>query len=609
MKRFFQKNLYYVIAFLGAIIPRIFLNIFAYPVRTVSDEISTISNGAFLAGYDWSSVLGTAGYYGSGMTLLFAPIIRLIDNPIWMYRIMLICESFLYGIIAIICCYIIRKIFGIKDEKYCCLVSIACSYVVAVRTMIVYNEHMLMLLSWIFILIILQAGKNLLEGRSNVKLTVMCVGVLVYSITVHTRAVIFWGAVIVAIVLGKMIYKKYLFSIPVLVILGGILSFFANQFNNYMKENLWLKNDIDILRNETVSSEPIVEILRPRTWHAWGNIIFGQVQTINVLMGGIFLAVIVLVVTLTLKNIQLNKLMFKLENQEEGLIIIVGWFCFSAIGVTILGQIASWGVWATDGMSLGLPSPSYGIKAFTYIRYFAIYCGPLAMLFFVWCYKQRKWFERKFKMILLLFFQIEVYWFCAVIPYIYQNGTLTEVYIPFAFWNEGKEIDVKLFLPASLICLGLMLIFYQCYKKKRIYYPVMVTIFILIFQYVYNAKVYDYNNQKRSYDLANTGYQLIEQIETETTVPHDIYVNDGSGKQDHQSFMIYQFLLKDYHIIPGISDVNLEETITFSNCILDNGEELFENGYKMAQLDENEYIYVKGKDLQGGFERIGVIWE
>lgn len=608
MKSFFKKYIYWIGVFLGATIPRIILILFAYPVRTISDEISTISNGALWAGFDWSDVLSNAGYYGSGMIVLFTPIIRFVDNPILMYRLILLCESLLYGMGAIICFYILRKLFNINNEKYCCLVSIACSYVVAVRTMIVYNEHMLTFLSWVFILIILLACKNEYNKRLKCKLSIICVIFLSYSLTVHTRAIIFWGAVAIAIIIGYFLYRRWILSVPILICIGGPLYFLVQRYNDFMKENLWLKNGDHQLRNEAVTSSPLIELFRPRTWHAWGNIFFGQIQTINVLVGGIFLATLVLIVTLSVRYIRLRQV----KHQNEitiGFTIIVGWFCLSAIIVTILGQVASWGIWATDGMSLGIPSSSYGIKAFTYIRYFAIYCGPLVMIFFAWCYYHKKWFQQSFKTILLIFIELQIYWFCAIIPYIYQNNTLTEVYIPFALWNENREIDIRLFLPASIVCIIIMFAFYVCSKKEKIFVPVILTIGILLFQYYYNGIIYDYNNSIRSYNIANAGYELINDLTDYQDVPNDIYVYDATEKEDHQNYMMYQILLKKYHIVPGLPSMEENEAIIFSNGLLVNEEELTQCGYSRTQLDENEFVYVKGDKLQETMSLMGFTME
>lgn len=607
MKRFWGRYKYQFTLFFIAVVPRIILNIFAYPVRTGSDEIATISNGAFFAGYDWSEVVSHAGYYGSGMTILFSPLIRFIKDSVWLYRTMLICESVFYGISALICNYIMLKIIGIKDKKYCCLVSGVCTYVVAVRTMVVYNEHLLQLLVWLLVLVILKACKNLSCNKRTIKNTVICVLIIVYAQIVHTRAIIFWIALFMVILVGRVVYKKWILSLPLLCTAGLLGRVVSTKFIEFMKSSIWLKQGEESLRNSAIETASIIDVLSPRTWHAWGNIILGQINTINILTCGIFLVTII--AFFSLFRIQISewkqRKIFKYREQNcHKLMLILGTFSFTGIVVTILGQVFSWGIWATDGMSLGIPSYSYGLKGFTYIRYFVIYCGPLIMMFFAWIYLKRDWFRKWFKTIFITFILLQLYWFMAIIPYIYKNGTLTEVFIPFSLWNESREIGISLFLPASIICCILLITFYFLYKKKKIYLPLIIVGMVLIFQYIYNGIVYDYNNSLKTYSLADSGYDLIQKMEKQIELPEDIYVFDGSGKEDHQNFYIYQFLLKEYHIIPKLPKESNDDLIVFSDQVLE--EEMLKMGYQYAQLDDNEYIYIKGKVLQEIVENCGV---
>ena len=608
MKKIVQKYNYQIWAFLIAVIPRMILSLFAYPIRTMSDELGTISNGAFLAGLDWSAVASESGYYGSGLSLFFAPFIRYIDDPVLLYRVMLLVICLLYGIVALICFYIMRNIMGMKDNKYCCLVSVTCTYVVAVRAMVVYNEHMLTVISWMIALLLLKAYQMVSTGKSNIKVTIMITSILAYALIVHTRSVIFIASVLAVVLFVRLYYKKWLLSMPVFLFEGILLGGAARYFNAYMKENIWVNAGTESIRNAEIQTSGVMELLQPRTWHAWGNIILGQIQTINVLTCGVFLFSCVLFICLLwkcIRNYKLKKL-HNLRLGREGYTFTVGIFCLVGVGITILGQIATWGVWATDGMSLGLPSPSYGIKAFTYIRYFIIFCGPMVMMFFVWIHDQKDWFGKHIKILFAIFAGIQFYWFCAVIPYIYKNGSLIEVFIPFSLWNATRGLGIGVFLPATFVCLLVMVGFWWCYKKGKIYIPVIVVGVLLMFQYFYNGVIWDYSNSEKNYVKSDAGYRLIEQLEEICDLPNDIYVYDESGMSDHQNYFIYQFMLKEYQVIPGVPESETTEAIIFSNTILSDEQFIVNEGYEMSQLDNNEYVYVKGKPLQEAMEKCGI---
>ena len=88
-------------------------------------------------------------------------------------------------------------------------------------------------------------------------------------------------------------------------------------------------------------------------------------------------------------------------------------------------------------------------------------------------------------------------------------------------------------------------------------------------------------------------------------LPNDIYVYDSTEKEDHQNYMMYQFLLKKYHIVPGLPSMEEAEAIVFSNGLLTNDEELIQSGYRCTQLDENEFVYIKGDKLQETMDHLG----
>ena len=61
-----KVNRYQFITFLVAFVPRVVCTFYSDLIRTISDEVATISAGAYFAGLDWSAVISKAGYYGGG---------------------------------------------------------------------------------------------------------------------------------------------------------------------------------------------------------------------------------------------------------------------------------------------------------------------------------------------------------------------------------------------------------------------------------------------------------------------------------------------------------------------------------------------------------------
>ena len=144
----------YIWAFLIAFLPRLFWSLQAIPLRTVSDELSTMNGAVFFSSQNWNAVVSKAGYYGFGMSILATPLMQWIKDPVILYRTLLVCTGVLESVAAVICFYLIKRVFGITDEKKALLMTATISYVTVVRTTVFYNEHMLMLISWCICLVL-----------------------------------------------------------------------------------------------------------------------------------------------------------------------------------------------------------------------------------------------------------------------------------------------------------------------------------------------------------------------------------------------------------------------------------------------------------------------
>lgn len=157
MQRWKNKNIEeYWLVFILAVLPKIILALQAFPLKTFSDEVATIASAASLAGYDWSAVVSHAGYYGAGFFWIFAPVFRVTDNPVIIYRVILIGCSLVQACIAPICYYLMNQYFHISDKRYGFIGSIACSYLVMTRATLLFNEHILVLLIWVIALLLLK---------------------------------------------------------------------------------------------------------------------------------------------------------------------------------------------------------------------------------------------------------------------------------------------------------------------------------------------------------------------------------------------------------------------------------------------------------------------
>lgn len=110
---------------------------------------------------------------------------------------------------------------------------------------------------------------------------------------------------------------------------------------------------------------------------------------------------------------------------------------------------------------------------------------------------------------------------------------------------------------------------------------------LLLYQYWYNDYYIDKPVEEDNYTMVDASYEWAKNVEE---LPEEIYVIDTQERDDHNSYYMFQFFLYDKKIIPRLPDEQLEDAVVFSNSRLD-----YLDGYQGHRLDDNEYVYVKGK--------------
>lgn len=570
--------------FLVAWIPRVILCMQTVPVRTLSDELATISGAAYFAGLDWSAVISNAGYYGSGFSALFAPLFLLTDNPFVIYKGMLIGASVFQALIAPISFHLFHKYFKIKSYAFLIPAALACSFMVVTRTTIFYNEHILIFISWLVAwLLCILAGTN--EKKKKRIYTLLLLLVLGYGLTIHTRALTYWIALVVLIAFYGWIYRKWLVSPGVCLIGGGISYLLGQEFIQLVQQAIWRAGEQPI-RNEQVVISPPTDLFSLDTWQAWFSIVFGQLNTISAVTGGFILLAIALAFWVIWKGL--------VKRQGDPLYVTVLVFFTMCCGATIFAQSFSWLNGVMGGIAEGYGTKAYGMKAVTYVRYFGPYVGPVFLCGLAALYHGREKIRPFLKASMVIYAGLTVFWVVLILPYIQNSFTTMEAYMPFAFSQRG-EADMGKYLLATgiplMVFIGLAV---GMYKRKWRAVPVVLAIF-LFYQYAYNAYYYDAVCADNSMKLANGGYTFVKKMEREgEELPEKIYVVDRREKKDHFTYYEYQILLNRYQIQPGVPEES-EEAMVF--CNRKNDEELLESGYVFTRLDKNEYLYVKGEAL------------
>ncbi len=576
-----------LLCLLIAIIPRGILISDTLPLRTVSDEIATISGAAYLAGYDWSEVVSHAGYYGQGFYSLFFWVYRLSDNPIVIYHSLLWISVFFQTSIIPIIYYILRRYFNITNNCLIAVIALIGSYLTTTRVDITYNENILVVLCWWIVFLLFKWIHAETLFKRNIYL--ILIGILMgWGITIHIRILVF----IFAMILAAIFYKLYFSSSRIhMMIFLAIPSFVVPSFFvvEKVKNVLWKAGESSQeLRNASVKLSTKAELFESTTWKTFFNIIFGQINTITIFSCGLFVIAIISILLYLLKK-QEEK-----QTLEYKQIFLISTTLILAIGGTIFAQSISWMDGAYNGLAReGTDADIYGYKAFTYIRYFGIYVSPLIILGISILAKQLVNVRDCMKVSWILILGLQIYWLLFIQKYISSNIHAREVFIVFSKWERYKEISGSLYLYGVHFIIIFSLLGYLLSRKNKFHIVLICSCFILVYEYMYAGYKQDVTIQKQNYEYIDESYAFFENISVERG--NELYYIDVSDATDHNTYYLVQIYLPKYKIVPVTLDFEKEDAIIISNG--KNYIDCLKNThYIYIQLDDMEHVFVLGKD-------------
>ena len=610
-----------LLLFLIAMVPRLIL-IFtmAESLRTPMDEMSTMSAGAYMAGLDWTRSTQFGNHYcGGGMTILMAPIFKLISEPMALYRACLVFCAAVQSLVAPVAYRILRNYLGIQKKPYLYPASLAAAFLMVNRALVVYNEHMLVLVSWLIALVLCrlvrEAGKEKPDRRIQAGFSVLLMALLSYSLTLHTRAKTFWIALVLLILLYYLLYKKWLVAkLPAL--LSGIAGYWlAGRFIYWSKTALWLWHEGVELKNTAVKLNLSKELLTsPVSWQGWFSTVIGQVHTSVIFTGGFSAIAITLLVIYICSNgkdifVKRKRPVTESPGQLEvkPYLLVLATFFMMCIGATILAQSITW-LFRVQEALLESPygSGAYGYKAFTYFRYYGAYMGPFFLAAMGYLYHYRIYLKKYLPAVFAVFAGMQLLFLCVVLPHISKSMVAAEVYWPFGLHKSFDDpMRCRVYLMGVLVCcLAFLVMFFCLYRGKRIL-PVAVLLALLVYQYAYNGMYYDGANMERYSAKAKAGCELVLGMEEAGyELPEELYLTGYRMSQSQKPLYTYQFRLNRHRLLPGEPETSVEEAVVF--CGKQNYKKLLKAGYKCAVLDEDECVYVKGERYLSMMEEYGL---
>lgn len=591
MEKDSRKNYrkYSLLAFLAAFLPRVLIACNMIPLRTLSDELCTVGSAAFLAGCDWSEIISHGGYYGFGYYFIFFPLFWLTDNPFLIYRIILIFNCLLQALIAPISFYIQDKFFGIKSMPDKAFISTICSYLVVTRATIMYNEHMLILIAWIILLLLCLLMNDFENHDMSKRRFHSCLlGIVIsYSLTVHTRAIVNIFAAVLIIIMIRLIAGKYIVSNFFWGVMGSAC-IIANYVIKIVKNRLWLSV---ASRNAEISINLDYNWHNENTWKAVFSIWLGQISTATIFSCGI------VAITLITGSIYFVRFL-KNTNKANLYIIVVMSFSLICMGsATLYQSIGSWMHGVAEGFSQNITNNYYSYKALTYVRYMGPYISPLSLCGICLLYLDI-WQLRRIRKFLLVFWAIVLLYVAKIVlPFLPKNSNANEVFIPLSFSHWTEKPNVYVYFCGFAVAFVFIFIYLVCNSLKRFKLALGAVLIVLLHQYGYNAFCYDKEVSEYQYRKVEHMYAFFEDIEDilQSEGIDELYVIEISKNNDHQIYYNCQFYFNRYTVHIELPLADLEEGIVFCNTEIPDLES--KANIKCYKLDDDEFAYVIGEEL------------
>lgn len=606
MKNKVPRRDYFLVFFLTFII-RIFGFILNGRLMLIADEMGMLVSAASLAGRDWSGIAHLFNYYGFGYAVFLTPIFLLTNNPYVIYWAIMAVGTALLSLSAVISYYILRKYLGIENRIYAIMVSISCSMLALTDMRYINNEPMLVLICWILLLFILLLVKHNDDKKQRARYTILVILLLTYALTVHSRLMVLWPAFAFLIIIYYIFYKRILVS-PKIGLPFGIFSFIAVlKVISFVQTCFWKTDENGYLHNSISSTSggmvsKIISLLQSTdSWNAVFNIAMGNLYTsIFFTSGTIYFCGVVLYKFIKSHVSRPDSFWEKIKpNQSVNRMIETGSIFFGVVFfITLAGLMVQWGELAAKGQALGYGADTSATKVFVYIRYYSCYISAVLLMFFAFIYHNKNILKKYMARVWLIFAFMHSYWFLGIVPYIQTSSIGLTVFGSYGFYTLHDTVtSLKLYLICGVLLLALFAGVCICYKKGKILTPIILMLLLIVFRYYYNGIFLKETNDHK----ANAGYRFVKEVEDKIELPSTFYL-----RLVKTNCLAYQFFLNDYVMIPTeVFPVELEYGIVITSVMKDQ-EHRYELGFRCIYLDENEYMWVKGEDLQQQMMEYGV---
>lgn len=585
----------YIISFLVALLPRLIFLKWTYPVNIPVDELSMFLPISKILEWDWSGMIITPLYYGYGFISFLIPLFALVDDGVLLYRIIVVLMILAQALIAPCACYIVRRFFEVKDRKITFLIAVSCSYMVTQRAVYVYNEFIYVFGIWVIAIILLLLQQNQKNVKKKRILSAILALAMTYELTLHARALTLFIALGILCILYYWTYRKHFLSYISFGCIGTIGYFADYYIKNRLIGAIFAEN-VGEVANATVKVHLDSIFSSAKALTGWLDITLGQINSMLIVTAGMAIFFVVIGCIFIWKIVIRDKWIVQTEEENANYVILFVFF-MAAMAMTIIALSFSWLGSVTSVIEAG--GHVDGLRALTYLRYYGAYFGPVVLAGMVYSYSHGKQMSKLLIPCIIIVGILQIIWVGYIVPYIVGFGE-TSFDSSMYSWVNGWKDDITFFsyLPAVVVVFIGTIFFAWLYRKKK--YEVAFGIFslVLIYGYSYQAINYEGYRGVENFKSVDSSYEVLQKIKDAGLLPKTIHVQDSGAKTlGYSTGSMLQFLFKKNQITTQVPDVTKEEGIFLTGEIY-SYPGLLNNGYKCAQLDNEEFIYVKGEKLQ-----------
>lgn len=604
-----KSTLIGLLCYISIVVFQVILNLNIPCMRSLPDEIGAVALGAKLAGLDWSYVLVHPAYYYGSASFPFAYLIfKLVHDPMLQYQLLLAVAAAVRSVSAFIAVKISMDFYKIP-ARVAFVYGWICTLVTPTRACNIDNEPFLICACWaaLYFFMILCREKNEFRKRLYSFLLALF---LAYAQFAHTRAVLYIALFLFILLLYYAVTKRLVIDTPTFIISFGLCYWLCKKAVSWCTWNLFtdqsssaeiIPNTFGSLIRSTV--ENIKVIFSLEGINGLVDLLLSNLWISGVFGVGILIYTLAVIIKKFLYTVKYN--VFHKKGPTEDDLFYPALFCAAGVLATAAALSITWLSAAMAVHDKGA-SPSRG---HFYLRYYGCYFGFLALYFLIHCYEEGFYNTRRILITAAVLKLCASYCIFSFIDPALSNGHKNidwfGYFAPFSFsgsgWNRPRH-DIGYFFVATIVSIALFLICYMN-KRKRILLLAVPLLAAFVYQYVYSIFFWDKEFAGgQNYFLSADGiYELKKEYpDCFDGLSEMYYINEIYGPQ-----YIVQFMVSDVKVLSVAPDDGMGEAVVLSAKILTEKDMGLE-GYKFAELDENEKIYIKGESLQEKFESAGL---